>query len=327
MSTRVLVTGATGFVGSHLAESLLLDGYNVRLLVRDSTRLRWFNPRSFEITVGDLTGEKAIQEAVQSVDIVIHCAGVTKAAKSSEFFRVNEYATRLLARASENAGVKRFVQCSTLAVCGPSSLGSRLRESDAELPITNYGRSKLAGEIAVREELERTEWTIVRPPAVMGPRDEQFVPLFKMMLRWGIYTQVGWSQRLYSLIGVNDLVRVLKLAAFTESASSKTYFAALPNPFEWGDVAYEFSTLYNRRLTRIIVPEFVSRSIGLLGDFSTKMTGKPALLSSEKVREILAHGWVCDVGKINRDIGFCCQDSIKDVLRTTCEFYVKERWI
>lgn len=327
MSTRILVTGATGFVGGHLAESLLADGHTVRLLVRDPRRLKWFMPDVFEITVGDVTNESAIAEAVKDVDMVIHCAGVTKTAHADEFYRVNETATRSLARSCENSGVKRFVLCSTLAVCGSSGSDRMLTESDPELPITNYGKSKLAGERAIREELKQTEWVILRPPAVMGPRDEQFVPLYKMMQRWRIYTEVGSTKRFYSMIGVNDLVRCLKHAAFANSGMRETYFVAISEPYEWQSVASAFAQVTGKKPTRIVVPEFVSHMIGFFGDLSMKLTGKPALLGSEKVSEILATGWVCDVSKIERAWSFRCQDSIEDVVRVTHEFYIQQRWI
>jgi len=327
VSARVLVTGATGFVGSHLAESLLADGHTVRLLIRDPRRLRWFKPDSFEIVIGDVTSELAINEAVREVDVVIHCAGVTKSANADEFYRVNDQATRALACASEKANVKRFVLCSTLAVCGPSGSVRALTESDPELPITNYGRSKFAGECGVREELKNTKWIVLRPPAVMGPRDEQFVPLYKMMLRWRIYTEVGTAKRLYSMIGVHDLVRGLKRAAFTETGMRETYFVALPNPYEWKSVAEAYAVVTGKMPARVVVPEFFSRAIGFFGDMSMKLTGKAALLGSEKVCEILATGWACDVNKIERELSFRCQDSIEDVVRATHDFYVKQRWI
>jgi len=327
VSTRILVTGATGFVGSHLTELLIADGHTVRLLVRDPRRLKWFKPDPFDIIIGDVTNESAIAEAVKDVDIVIHCAGVTKTAHTDEFFRVNETATRSLARACENAGVKRFVLCSTLAVCGPSGSNRKLTESDTESPITNYGKSKLAGERAIREELKQTEWVILRPPAVMGPRDEQFVPLYKMMQRWRIYTEVGSTKRLYSMIGVHDLVRCLKHAAFANSGMREIYFVAISEPYEWQSVACAFAQVSGKKPNRIIVPEFISHMIGFFGDLSMKLTGKPALLSSEKVSEILATGWISDVSKIERAWPFRCQDSIEDVVRATHEFYVQQRWI
>ena len=311
MSTRILVTGATGFVGSHLAESLLADGHTVRLLVRDPRRLKWFKPDAFEITVGNVSNESAIAEAVKDVDIVIHCAGVTKTAHADEFFRVNESATRSFARACENAGGKRFVLCSTLAVCGPSGSDRKLTESDTESPITDYGKSKLAGERAVREELAQTEWVILRPPAVMGPRDEQFIPLYKMMQRWRIYTEVGQAKRLYSMIGVYDLVRCLKRAAFADFGMRETYFVALSEPYEWCSIAKAFALVTGKKPNRIVVPEFISRMIGFFGDLSMKLTGKPALLGSEKVNEILATGWICDVSKIERAWSFRFDESIE----------------
>ncbi len=327
MSERVLVTGATGFVGSHVAEKMLLNGKTVRLLVRDARRLKWFSPDRFEISTAGLNDESELTRVLDSVDVVIHCAGVTKTARREEFFEVNENATRTLARASERAGVRRFVHCSTLAVCGPSAAGAVIHETDIEKPITDYGRSKLAGEHAVRGELGRAEWVILRPPAVMGPRDEQFLPLFKMMWTWRFYTDVGFRPREYSLIGVRDLADGLCLAADVSSGLRETYFVTMPEPVAWHVVADAFAGASGRRAHKVVIPEMVARSLGVFGDLSMRFSGKPALLNSDKVTEILADGWACSGEKIARAWGFRCKDGLSDVVRDTLTFYREVNWL
>lgn len=327
MSQRILVTGATGFVGSHLAESLLAAGNIVRLLVRNPRNLKWFEPAPFEIVRGDFAELGMLRDSVQDVDAIVHCAGVTKTAHPQEFFQINEKATRDLCRAAEKAGVRRFVHCSTLAVCGPTSAANGILESDPEQPITNYGRSKLAGEVAVREECNNTEWVIIRPPAVMGPRDEQFMPLFSMLWKWRCNTEIWRSKRLYSIVGVHDLVRALSLAVNVDTGLRQTYFVSIAKPFHWSAVSESFERLTARKIVQLPTPEFVSRLIGNFGDVSMRITGKPALLNSEKVREILADGWVCDSSKIARNWNFHCQDSLDEVVRMTFEFYRAHHWI
>lgn len=323
MSRRILVTGATGFVGSHLAEALRAQGDTVRLLVRTPKKLMWFDSSDYELAVGDATNENILAESVRNVDTVIHCAGVTKTARPREFYDVNEIATRALAKASESAGVRRFILCSTHAVCGPSGSDRPAQESDREVPITNYGKSKLAGELAVKDECRKIDWVILRPPSVMGPRDEQFLPLFRMMWKSKIYTQVGTSRRLYSLIGVRDLVRALVLAANVDRGLRETYFVAMPDPVEWSQVAQAFASVTGKSPAKVILPEFVARLVGKFGDLSMSMSGKPALINTEKVREILAQGWICDSSKIDRAWNFHCADSLEDVVRATFEFYRK----
>ncbi|NUO18283.1 NAD-dependent epimerase/dehydratase family protein [bacterium] len=325
MSVRILVTGSTGFVGSHLAESLLADGCIVRLLVRDPRKLRWFDRNKYEIIVGDLTDSAVLSSAVESVDIVIHCAGVTKAVDIGEYYRINKDATQLLAEVSEQQGVNRFVYCSTLAVCGPSKNVPH-REEDEVSPITNYGRSKFEGELALKRVLRNTSWQILRPPAVMGPRDEQFVPLFKMMWRWRVFTDVGGHPRKYSMIGVHDLVRALKLSAFSP-VTNDTFFVGMSLPYEWRDVAHAFSNVCGRRPRRVVVPAFVSRIIGVFGDYSMRISRKPVLLNSEKVKEILAESWMCSVSKAESVLGFQCKDDLESVVRKTFEFYRQRNWI
>ncbi|MBL0062863.1 MAG: NAD(P)H-binding protein [bacterium] len=121
MKPLALVTGASGFVGSHVAERLLGSDFRVRLLVRDPRRLKWLQREQFELLVGDITGPESIDSAVDSTDVVIHCAGLTKGLNESDYMRTNADATAMLARASESAEVRRFVYCSSLACCGPSA--------------------------------------------------------------------------------------------------------------------------------------------------------------------------------------------------------------
>ncbi len=129
----------------------------------------------------------------------------------------------------------------------------------------------------------------MRPPAVMGPRDEQFVPLFKMMLELADLYGSRHRSAVYSMIGVDDLARMLVHAAFAVTTGMReTYFVALPNPYEWKSVAEAYAVVTGKMPARVVVPEFFSRAIGFFGDLSMKLTGKPVLLGSEKVTEILA---------------------------------------
>lgn len=327
MRSLALVTGATGFVGSHVAERLLESGFRVRLLVRDPRRLKWLQPEQFELLVGDMTESASLDAAVESADVVIHCAGLTKGLNEPDYMRANADATAMLARASEAAGVHRFVYCSSLAGCGPSRIDFPLSESDTPHPITPYGRSKLAGEIATQLELRNTEWIIIRPPAVMGPRDEQFIPLFKIMANWRFYTEVGMKRRQYSLIGVDDLARMLVHAATVTTGTRDTYFATMPKPFVWKAVADAFTHVTSKSTLRIVVPEFVSRAIGAFGNLQMKLTGKPVLLGSDKVTEILAESWACSGEKMARTWDMKCEDDLEAVVDKTYRFYRDQRWI
>ncbi|MCB9366573.1 MAG: NAD-dependent epimerase/dehydratase family protein [Calditrichaeota bacterium] len=322
-----VVTGATGFVGSHVAELALAKGSTVRLLVRDTRRLKWLAQERFELFVGDLLDREVLRHTVQGADSVIHCAGLTKAVCEADYQRLNGEATGILAKECESAGVRRFVYCSSLAACGPSPFGAPLIETMSPKPITSYGRSKLSGEAATSSELKQTEWVIVRPPAVMGPRDEQFVPLFKMMRRWGLYTQAGARRREYSLIGVKDLSRILVDVAESHSGNKETYFATMPVPFQWSEVARAYSAATGGRCRRVVIPETLSRFVGALGDLQMKVTGKPVLLGNEKVLEILSESWGCSGEKLFRHLGLKCDQSLQSLLHETNDFYLTQGWI
>ena len=327
MNEIVLVTGATGFVGSHVAERLLSSGKTVRLLVRDAQRRKWLDANNFQIAVGDVTKSETLPAALHGVSCVVHCAGLTKAKSRAEYLRVNAHATREFARCAEQAGIARFVFCSSLAAAGPSASGQPLSEADMPKPISSYGVSKLEGERAVAEECRSTQWITIRPPAVMGPRDEQFLPLFSMAKRFGVYTSAGSAAREYSLIGVHDLSRALCAAVDTQSGVNEIYFATLPTAYSWRAVANEIGALAGKRLRSVYIPELAARAVGICGSAWMCMTNRPVLLNSEKVTEMLASGWSCSGEKILATWGFECEQSLRDVVRDTWNFYSSQGWL
>ena len=184
---KVLVTGASGFLGSHIAEALVKDGHDIRVLVRETSDRRFLAGFPHEEAIGDVTHPASLPPALAGVAAVVHAAGLVKARSPEEFDAVNAKGTaNLLAALDEAApGLRRFVYVSSLAAHGPSEDG-RPRPPDAPpLPITAYGRSKLKGEELVRAWRGSTRAVIIRPPVIYGPRDSQLLPFFRLA-RWRI---------------------------------------------------------------------------------------------------------------------------------------------
>ncbi|HEY3294206.1 MAG TPA: NAD-dependent epimerase/dehydratase family protein [bacterium] len=321
MTRRVLITGGTGFLGSHTVEKYLAAGWTVRALVRNPAKLGWLEKLPIEVAYGTLTDPASLAEAVKDCDVVVHCAGLTKAVQASEYFRINADATRQLTQLAAKSGVRRLVLCSSQAAAGPSSPGKPAREDDVPAPISDYGRSKLAGERAVIDAAGGMEWIVIRPPSIIGPRDEQFVPLFRGVVRYGIYPRFGTARRRYSFAGVHDVARALRVAGEAEQGANTIYFVAHDEALDWGEAAAIIAGFAHRKVRPLLLPECVVRIVGSLADRYASLSGKPQLLSGDKFREILAPEWRCSVEKIRSAWGFTCTWSREQTLRETYESY------
>ena len=183
-----LVTGATGFVGSHLVDALVAENWRVRCLVRRSSDLRWIPQQRIELAYGGLDEPAALGNALGGVEVVFHLAGVTSALTRDGYFRVNVDGTRRLVEVvSKHAPGALLVLCSSLAAAGPARTGRPLTEADPPIPIGPYGESKLAAERLVGSSGLRH--VIVRPPAVYGPRDRDMLHAFRL-------AACGWAPRI-----------------------------------------------------------------------------------------------------------------------------------
>jgi nucleoside-diphosphate-sugar epimerase len=201
----ILVTGGTGFIGSHLVEALVGRGERVRCLVRTSRNLRWLEGLDVDIVEGDCTRAETLSPALQSVDRVIHAAGATFAPTRAAFFHHNAAATRNLVDACLACEVEKLVMVSSQAAAGPGTRGRPAREGDPPNPLTVYGESKVAAERYCLDAANRLSVGILRPSAVYGPRDTAFLPYFRMAKR-GILIEFGTGEREISLCFVNDLI-------------------------------------------------------------------------------------------------------------------------
>ncbi|MBM3325290.1 MAG: NAD-dependent epimerase/dehydratase family protein [Calditrichaeota bacterium] len=328
MSRMTLLTGGTGFVGSHLAEEMTRAGWRVRALVRRPEKPRWLRDMDVEITKGDVEEPSSLQPALKGVELVLHCAGLTKANRRSEYMKANAQGTQALVEASVRVGVRRFVYCSSQAAAGPATNARPRVEEDVPEPITDYGVSKLEGERAVRNCGGQIEWMILRPPAVFGPRDEQFLPLFRMIKKYRRYPSFGHEERAYSWIFVRDLVSALRLAAETETGLNETYFVADGTPVSWRKISEIAAALYGSRvrpLPGLSLP--VLQVIALLSEGVARLQGKAALFNRQKFHEILAAGWVVSSQKIQQRLGFRCRIPLADAVRETAHWYEEQGWL
>jgi dihydroflavonol-4-reductase len=197
MGRRALITGATGFVGSHLAERLAADGWEVRALVRSSSDTTLLRSLGAELYEGDLTDPASIARASAGADAVFHLAALTAARDEAGYHRANVEGTRAVVRglAGADPRPRRLVYLSSYAACGPAANGGPRALAEEPAPLTAYGRTKLAGEAEAGRAAEGgTTAVVVRSPAVYGPRDRALLPYFRLV-RWGVAPLPGDGER------------------------------------------------------------------------------------------------------------------------------------
>ncbi len=319
---NVLVTGATGFIGSFLAEALLRKGYAVTCLVRENSDISWIRHLAVELLFADLADRGAYAHRLRDFDIIFHVAGRTKADSERAFFQANAECTRLLvtAAAEENPELKRFLLVSSLAAAGPSRDGRPLTEGEAARPVSAYGRSKLEGERAAASCGGSIPVTVVRPPAVYGPRDRDFFLVFKAVQQ-GFFPY--WGRCSYSLIYVEDLVRGLILAAEKSEAAGKTYYLADRRVYTNDDIRAALSAAVGRRTIRLRLPRSV---LPVLAAFVQKFQ-KKGIISADKMQEIRFPYWACSPERAAKDLGFGTEISLREGFTQTTAWYRKEKWL
>lgn len=320
---RVLVTGGTGFLGSHLVEGLLgSSGTEVFALVRDPARPRWLagEPR-VRLLPGDLRSVPALPEGLAAV---YHAAGSTKTLRTSAYYTVNRDGTTNLLRALEARPDRpRFVHVSSLAAVGPSTPGRPVREDDPPHPVSHYGESKLQAEREVLARRDRFPVVILRPGAVYGPRDEDFLEYFRWVRR-GVEPVVGPTQ-LMSLVHVHDVVQAALLAGRTEGASGEVFHIADPTPRSWEDLGRAAAGLLGKRPVRVRIPVWTAFLAATASEGLGRLLGRDkGLLNRDKVRLAKAAGWVADVSKARRVLGFETRVPLERGLGETIAWYLAQ---
>jgi len=326
---RVLVTGASGFLGSHVAEQLAGEGHEVRLLLRRTSSREWVSGIQYEEAPGDITDPASLPAAVAGVDTVVHAAGLVKARNEAEFAAVNATGTGNLLRAAEDHApdVKRFVYVSSLAAHGPSPDG-KPRAIDAQPnPITAYGRTKLAGEDLTRRSALATRAVILRPPAVYGPRDPALVPFFRFA-RWRVAPLLMGGRNRISVVYGADAARAIATAATAEAAiNGKTYTMDDGAVHTWRDLLAAVEAAVGHRALALSCPLWTFEAAAAASEAFGLVARRAVSLTREKVREMAQQHWVCESEALRRDLGWSPATPINEGARLTVAWYKHHHWI
>jgi dihydroflavonol-4-reductase len=324
---KVLVTGATGFIGSHLVESLLTQGDTVRCLVRPTSNLRWLPTQGIERIMVHTSLHSSLAPALTDVEIIYHLAGATKAHSVDDYQRHNVAFTRQLLECiiRQAPPLKRLVMTSSQAAVGPAAHGTDADEAMVCQPLTHYGKSKLASErlLGLFPDIPSV---ILRPVSVYGPRDRDVLSIIKMIQN-RIAPILGSPERRLTFVYVEDLVQALILAAHKSEAIGKTYFVTDGETYTWRQVQTNLEQILARKALGIKIPTWMVYGLAFFSELGSRLTRTPTIFNLNKVNEILQDNWGCSSDKIQSDLGFSPQVKLADGLQKTIDWAKKHGWL
>jgi len=323
---KAFITGATGFIGSHLADRLIADDRysEVRCLVRSSDK--WLEGKSFKRIPGDLNNFNALKKGIAGADVVFHLAAIVMAPNQKEFTQANVNATEDVVRIAQKNGVKNLVILSSLAAAGPSH-GTPIDEKEAYKPVSMYGRSKRDMELAIKEIASIDDSIkIIRPPAVYGPREDQIFTYFKTFQK-GLSTIVGdGNHPRLSMVYVDDLINGIMKASLKTNPGIHTYFITGPDTYNWNQIHDITSTVLSKKAFKLkIKPELVKK-LGSLIENTASLFGKYPVVNKEKTNELVLE-WTCSSLKAEKELNYKAEISIQEGISRTIHWYKKHNWL
>lgn len=326
----VAITGATGFVGSHIADELHRRGHRVRCLLRPSSNVRWIEGKPYERHLCSFDDTDSLKLAISGSDAVVHVAGVIAARSLAEFMDGNLGVTkRMLEATAQVAGSSfvRFLHVSSMAVCGPArSLEEPLDEDSPLEPITPYGISKKAAEEAVSAMSSTLPTTIVRPPAVYGERDEATLSFFRAVAA-GIVPLIGFSPKWVSLVHVRDLARGIVDALESNATVGRTYFVSSDEFYTWKQIGMCTAAIMRCRAIPVVIPHWVVLTIAAISGWIGHLRGRAPVLDFHKGRDLIQRYWICSTDRARNDFGYRQNVPLDEGIADTVEWYISQGWI
>ncbi len=323
---KVLVTGATGFVGSHLCDLLARSGHEVFALVRSPEKAQTFSVPGNYIR-GDLAKFDWLEQLPDDLDAVIHTAGIVHSFFKHEFLNINAEATKNLIDALKARYQKlHFLLVSSQAAGGPATLDLPATE-EARAAVSHYGHSKLQAEAYTLAMANQWSVTIVRPPMVMGPRDPAMLDIFKMVFRGFVLSPITKPEnKIYSYVCVFDLVQFFH-HVLTHRLEG-TFYCAYPKPVSLKDIIAA-GDRYRRARSKssvVVVPALMLKSLAGMSQFFGERKIVRSRLTGDKLNEILPNQWVCDSSK-SRCLKFEYEWDLERTVQVTLRDYQSRRWL
>lgn len=327
---KVLLTGGSGFLGSHVAEQLSLAGDEVVALVRKSSSVRFLESLDrVSFAYGAVEDRSAVREAMRGVDAVIHCAGLVKARDEGEFFRTNAGGTENLLDAARDVApdLQRFVLVSSLAAIGPSVDGRPIPPDSSPKPVTKYGRSKLEAERIAIARKDELPVVVLRPPMIYGPRDSESFAFFQSVSR-RFLPYLGDGKNTLSVIYAADAASACVRAISAEVPSGSAYFLEDGEVYVWREMLREIERAIGAdALVRMSVPFPVFRAAAFASEKLGQLRGKAVMLTRDKANELAQQHWVCDGQSARGALGWEPKVKWPEGAKLAVDWYRSNGWL
>ena len=323
---RVLVTGSSGFIGSHLVERLVKEGFEVRAFVRENDHIKrkdafeLLDKLDLEIFRGDLLDTESLREAVRGIEVVFHLAAIARpmAIPDEDYFKINEKGTDNLFQACVGEGIRKVVMMSSVSAVGPSLDGNAVNEKTDCKPVDVYGWSKLAQEKVAFNYVERgLNVVLLRPPMVFGPRDFEMLRLFKLIDK-GLFP-IRSDNKCFEFLYVENLVEAC-LLALREGKKGEVYHVSNGEHYSINELIESISKAEERKVFPFFISGIAFRYLGHLVEGVAKVFNFHPPFKHNTVEWMTEPYWYSDIGKIN-ELGYEQKISLDEGVRRTAEYY------
>jgi dihydroflavonol-4-reductase len=324
------VTGANGFVGSHLVEYLLTQGHEVHCLMRKSSDDKWLKGLNTTIHRGGIEDVDFLRKVFTEykANYIFHLAGTVKAFDYAGFEAGNVKPTRCILEAALGIdSIQKIIVTSSIAASQKTVIGKPNDETCPRSPLTDYGMSKVAEEDLAISYMDRLPIAIVRPPVVYGERDSEVLLFFKTV-KAHIVPLIGFSDKAVSLVHVSDLVRGIYLCGISDNSLNKTYFiGGHKEENGWKDLGTLASRFLNTWTISLRVPHAVIYTAAYIYEFIAKLSGMAVTFNTQKAREMVSEAWTCSSLKAKADFGYEPQMTIEQGFEQTIKWYKEKGWL
>ncbi len=324
----ILLTGATGFLGSHVADALVAEGWTVRCTVRKTSNPRWIESLPVERVTADVRSAEALAVALDGIDVVVHSAGLTRAKSDADYQRVNAEGTQALALGAVDAGVRRFVLVSSLAARGPDRRASDPGPA-GDRPTSAYGESKLAGERrlfqALTEQTGTMQGVILRPGGIYGPRDEDSLNLFKVAKTgmMPVPTSKGRLQPVY----VKDVAEAVIRAVARPDVDLKPIPIVGPEIVSWADMGEALGNAVGKPVRLVKIPDAVWQVSGAVAEAAARLVRMPPQFDRRTADDLSRLDWTADPREAESSLGWRATTHLREAMEETGRWYREHGWL